>query len=602
MISHTRETFKKLFALLNWREKRSFAILVLALVVEAVFEMIAVAVIPFYISLLAFPDDHSGHGITAQVFLLTDAVFADRHSAILWASGVLLGFFTLKASFSVLSTYLKARFAQNRARKLSTRLFSAYLHAPYTFHLQNNSSDLLRNINNECSLLPTRVILPMVEMVSQSLILIGVIAVVVWFVPPLVLLWLIAFLAGGMLFATRLQKRTRRLGIEAQQQRGQIVRAVNEGLGGLREIRLLNRAGVFAERLDQAMARVLMIQRTVQVFQKTNPAVIETLGIIGLLGVTVMLVAEDSSSQRIVETLSVFAVAMARMKGSVRGFIHGLSEVRHNGVSLDVIYTTLHDLEPYVAQYHAQGDQTRLEFEHSIRFDAISYRYPQADRDALQGIDLEVTKGEVIGIVGETGSGKSSLIDVLTGLLEPTAGKLLVDGKPAGPHISAWQRNLGYVPQLIFLIDGTVRGNIALGLGDEEVNAEQLDFAVKAAQLEPLLERLADGLETMIGEGGVRLSGGERQRIAVARALYHQPQVLIFDEATSALDNTTEAALVSAIQALKGRQTIFMIAHRLTTVRHCDQIVFMRDATIDAVGSFDELASKHAAFKRMLAT
>ena len=228
-----------------------------------------------------------------------------------------------------------------------------------------------------------------------------------------------------------------------------------------------------------------------------------------------------------------------------------------------------------------------------------SLQYPASTVPSLENSSLDIRRGEAIGLVGPTGSGKSTLLDVLMAILAPTTGSVTVDGIDIQTHQGAWQKNLGYVPQSVFLIDASVRENIALGLEPSEVDDDALHRAVRAAELEPLLSRLDAGLDTAVGERGVRLSGGECQRIAIARALYNNPDILMMDEATSALDNTTEAAVVAAVEALKGDRTIIMIAHRLSTVRRCDRIVFLKHGRIDAIGTYNELLTEHADFRRM---
>jgi ATP-binding cassette, subfamily B, bacterial PglK len=229
----------------------------------------------------------------------------------------------------------------------------------------------------------------------------------------------------------------------------------------------------------------------------------------------------------------------------------------------------------------------------------VYYNYPNSDEQALNGVSFAIPKGHAVGFVGESGAGKTTVVDLLLGLMEPTSGEILVDGKNIHENLSAWQKNIGYIPQSIYLADETLRSNIAFGLPEKEIDDEKVLQALELAQLKVLVDRLPDGLDTILGENGTRLSGGQRQRVGIARALYHEPEVLVMDEATSALDNLTELEITKAIEALKGDRTVIMIAHRLTTVEKCDLLYLMKNGKITASGTYDELVDTNKEFRRM---
>ncbi len=587
----------KLIDLLSGAERRSLMLLVLLMLCEAMLEMAGVAVVPLYITVLAYPEKLIDNPVLREALSPYWRQWLSREHLLVWGGVAMFGLYGFKTAYVVFLAYWKARFAQTRALKLSTRLFTAYLRAPYIFHLRNNSSELQRNINQECQQLSVRVLMPMVEFISNIFILLGISGVLVAILDLRVLVWLAGFLGGGIGIATLLQNRVKRLGVEAQAHRGMVIRSVTEGLGGVKEIIVLGRTDYFLARLREALVNVFRIQRTMQLVQRAIPQLIELTGIFGLLGVTLMLFQLGSDNQAIIATLSVFAVALTRMKGAVRGLMDNFTEVRHNAASLDIVHDGLRTLEPLLND--AARVSAPLPFRQHIEIQQLGYRYPGATQDSLHAVNLRIARGEAIGIVGTSGAGKSTLIDLILGVLAPVDGQIRVDGKDIRATLSAWQANLGYVPQALFLIDGTLTENIALGLEPAAVDRAGVERAAAAAELGPLLARLPQGLDTTIGEHGIRLSGGERQRIAIARALYHNPDILIMDEATSALDNTTEAAVIEAVAALKGDRTILMIAHRLSTVRRCDRIVFLKAGTIDAIGTFEELQAQHPEFHEM---
>ena len=587
----------KLIELLNGAERRGLVLLVLLMLGEAVLEMAAVALVPLYITALAYPEKLLDNPLLLTFLPPHWHAWLNRAHLLVWGGLSMFALYAVKTAYGIFLAYCKARFAQTRALKLGTRLFTSYLCAPYVFHLRNNSSNLQRNINQECSKLAVRVLMPMVEFISNVFVLLGISGLLIAILELRVIAWLVGFLGVGIGIATLLQNRVKRLGVEAQEHRGLVIRSVTEGLIGVKEIMVLGRAAHFVARLHAALVSVFRIQRTMQLVQRAIPQLLELIGIFGLVGVTLMLFHMGRDTQEIIATLSIFAIALTRMKGAVRGLMDTFTEVRHNAVSLDIVYADLHTLEP-LADHNSRAIEP-LPFHHFIELQGLGYRYPSAAHDSLRNIDLRIARGEAVGFVGTSGAGKSTLVDVILGVLEPSRGKITVDGHDIRSTRGAWQANLGYVPQALFLIDGTLTENIALGLDPAHVDHASVARAAAAAELNTLLARLPLGLETQIGERGIRLSGGERQRIAIARALYHNPDILIMDEATSALDNTTEAAVIEAVTALKGDRTILMIAHRLSTVQRCDRVVFLKDGAVEAIGSFDELQTKHPEFRRM---
>lgn len=594
------QSLAKLLELLDARERRNLALLFLLVVVDALVEILAVAVIPLYVTAIVYPESLARYPLLAGV---VDAGAGDRALLVL-VSVLLIVFFIGKLGFSVFVQYWRVHYAQQRALHFSLRLFHVYMRAPYTYHLQHNSAELLRNLNSECTGLSYNVLIPAIEFFSFGVILIGICILVVFSVPPMALVWLLLFLGVAGFSGALMQRNARKLGVEAQQTRADMVRTVAEALAGVKELRVLGKTDSFVHRFAVSFDRSLKIQQTMQLLLNAMPNVIELLSIVGLLGVTVMLLLEQHPTESIIATLSIFAVALARMKGMVRGMLSSFTSIRHYSSSLDMVYETLtanRSLDPAYApsQPSSTACVERTPLRERIELQQVGYRYPEAHEQALQGIDLTIRKGEAIGIVGSTGAGKSTLLDIILGVLLPTAGRLLEDGRDVQNDLAGWQAQIGYVPQQLFLLDGSIRDNIALGVPQEQLDTAQLNAAVEAAALTDFVAAFPAGLDTVIGEDGVRLSGGERQRIAIARALYRNPDILIMDEATSALDNLTEETVIRAIERLKGGRTILMIAHRLSTVRRCDRVVFLKGGRIDDLGSYDELCQRHPEFRAM---
>lgn len=588
------ETLSIFNRLLNYRERRSFWILLGMILFEAILEIVSVSMIPAYVTLVAYPDRFTVPGAMGD---LLERMLAgmSHHTLIVWASVALCLFFVFKLLMNVLGTYWKARYAQNRAIKFSSRLYQAYMYAPYTFHLQNNSSELMRNINMECMQLAARVLTPLVELLSNAIIFTAILLVLMWYVPFSTFLLLLALLAIAAVIVLKQKKSVRAYGQEAQHCRGQVIKHLNEGLMGIKEIRLLNRAAYFVRHFSTSFTRLMEIQRYIQVLSKSIPGLVELITIIGLLGIVLLLFSTETSPEKVLPVVAIYAVALARMKGTLSSIMHNYNEIQHNQASLRVVYDGLTQLGADTTQPALL--RKPLPFERSLQIHGVSYRYPQAHSDSLCDIHLEIRKGEAVGFVGSTGAGKSTLIDLILGVLEPTMGRIHVDGTDIRVSLSAWQAHIGYVPQMIYLLDGTIRQNIALGLEAHEIDEAAIQRAVRDACLEDVVEKSPRGLDTVIGEKGVKLSGGQRQRVAIARAIYADPRVLVLDEGTSALDNATEREVMRAVEGMRGRRTILIIAHRLSTVANCDRIVFLENGRIEAIGPYAELVATHDGFR-----
>jgi ATP-binding cassette subfamily C protein len=320
-----------------------------------------------------------------------------------------------------------------------------------------------------------------------------------------------------------------------------------------------------------------------------------------LIGVVLSLFAfaqiNGEAAGSTLQTLGVFAYVGLRIQPSLKRIISGLNNIRFTSAPVNDVAADL----DRIARARIDTDEVDpIPFAGSWRAEGVSYRYPGTRGFALQDVDLTITPGELIGVCGPTGGGKTTLVDVLTGLLEPTEGRVTVDGHDLRQHARGWHRNLGVVPQMVFLMDDSLRRNIALGVPDHEVDQGAVGDAVEQAQLKGFVDSLPDGLDTVVGERGVRVSGGQRQRIAIARALYTRPRVIVFDEGTSALDTNTEAELMAALQRLRSDHTIMLVAHRLSTVRTCDRIVVMEEGRVVGLADFEELRSSNVAFQRLV--
>jgi ATP-binding cassette subfamily C protein len=391
--------------------------------------------------------------------------------------------------------------------------------------------------------------------------------------------------------------RVQRWGHEAHQRERDVLQRAQQALAALKEIRVLGRERWFWDRFVGAQESLAHARHRHNVLVTVPRVLIEAVFALGAFGLVALVVLLGSGGDRIVPLLALYAYAGFRMIPSANRLMMYANEIRAGAAPVAAVHADL-AAAPAAATSPPEPEPP-LAFREAIVCEDVSFRWADGAAAGLDGVRLVVRRGEAVGIVGATGSGKSTLVDVLIGLLPPSAGRVLVDGADVAPRRRAWQQAIGYVPQVIVLVDDTLRRNVALGIPDAQVDEAALRDALRLAQLDAFVATLPEGLATRVGERGVRLSGGERQRVGIARALYHRPDVLVFDEATSALDNRTEADLLAALGG--NARTLVMVAHRLSSVRGCDRLVLLAGGRIVAAGTWDELQRESDAFRRLVA-
>lgn len=586
-------TIRQTFDLIGREHPGRWVVLVaLALLVSA-FEIIGALLVYALLALVVDP------GSAVELPLVGDLrgrfPTVDERSLLLSTVVAMAVFFLVRGAVRVAATYVQTRVAQNAGARLSNRLVEGYLRWPYAVHLRRHSAELIRNGHQAVLEMVDQLALPLIRVIAESLLVLGMLVLLTFIAPMATGLAIVVIGSAAGLLLLVVQPKLRYLGTVNHQASKTTLGAMQQALHGLRDIKVLGRESYFAgvygtSRLEMSRARYLHMT-----VAQLPSIVIETalLGFI-LLFFTIALLG-GAPAQSTLSVLGLFGYVGLRLQPSLRDIVVGLNSLKYSAAPLEDLHA---DLERIQAT-PLQTEGLPLPFTEALRLDHVTFRYEGAAEEALVAIDLAIRPGEQIGVIGPTGGGKTTLVDVMVGLLEPTDGFVVVDGVDLREHARAWQRNIGIVPQMVFLTDDTLRRNIALGVDDAEVDDDALREAVRLAQLENFVHALPDGLDTKVGERGVRVSGGQRQRIAIARALYRRPSVLLFDEGTSALDNATEAHLMSAVEGLRGERTIILVAHRLSTVRNCDRVVFVEHGRVTGVGSYDELAREHAAFRAM---
>jgi len=593
-----RDIIRKFLYILPKGDPFKIFVLFILMMVAAGLEVLGIGMIPAFVAIVASPERVLEYEPIQP--LLSFLNITTPRDLLIWGSIALLGSFILKGGYRLAFNYFQARFLYNRRYQISHRLMSSYMQAPYTFHLERNTAELLRNITQEVNLLIGNVLTMILDVSKQAIITIAIL-LFLFIAEPLISLLVILFsgiASGSFLYFTK--KKVKAYGEREQQHRSEMIKAVNQGLGGIKDARVLNREAEFIEKFRTEVRDSTRLLTYITYTRRIPQPLMEVTAVFSMLLIASFLVWQGRPMEAIVPIMTLFAVAIIRLMPAVKSLTSDYTHIIYNIVTLDPIYNDLKELENSSKKFRKDRKESRpLKLESSIEARDVTYAYPNSDEQALNRVSFIIPQGDAVAFVGESGAGKTTVVDLLLGLLEPSSGEILVDGKNIQENLSAWQRNIGYIPQSIYLADDTLRSNIAFGIPKKDIEDEKVMKALELAQIKDLTNRLPEGLDTILGEHGTRLSGGQRQRVGIARALYHDPQVLVMDEATSALDNITEKEITKAIESLKGERTVIMIAHRLTTVESCDRLYLMKDGKIKDKGTYRELVDSNSEFRKM---
>lgn len=571
-----RDMFKKLSYIFTKTDKIKILLLMLMVIVGSFLELLAVSVFSPFIDLIMNPASLEENEIISHIYQLFSIENMEYFLALI--AGVIIVIYIVKDVYTIVEKNIIYRFSYRIQRTISTDLLKAYMKEPYTFHLNKNISVLQRSMQEDTDQF-TKGIIHIMEMMAEVCVCIAIgiyLFVVSKSITVIVVGLLILCLA---VFSVISKKFSSAWGRQGQQYKSKIYQWMNQSLGGIKEIKVLNRETSFIEQYDFYFAkyvRVLRLNRLIGVIPKY---IIEMVCMTGLLlAVIFKIFFGQKDLVDFVPQLAVFAVAAFRLLPSVGKINEHLSAVLYAMPSLDLIYNDLREIEK-LEDNKQEKDET-WKFKEKLEIKNVTYAYPDGDTNVIENADFTIERGKTIAFIGASGAGKSTMVDVLLGLLAPKRGKIYADGMNIYKNLSTWQKEIGYIPQAIYLSDDTIRNNVAFGIKERNIDEQAVIHALKQAQLFEFIESLPEGLDTFVGDRGVRLSGGQRQRIGIARALYHDPEILVLDEATSALDNETETAVMEAIDRLQGQKTILIIAHRLTTIKNADVIFEVGDGKV----------------------
>ncbi|WP_240316007.1 ABC transporter ATP-binding protein [Salinibacter ruber] len=527
----------------------------------------------------------------------------DRSFLIALGLGALLAL-VVSNVFIILTRWAMERYSWGRNHSLSRRLLRSYLYRPYEYFLTRNSSELGKNILEEVKEVTDQMLKPTLRGVAKAVVALFIVGFLVYFDPVVALMVTVVLGAayGAIYLVVRSQLDERgEARVEANTKRYQFV---GEAFGGIKEVKIQGKEEAFLNLYDDPSERYARNQALYRVIKKAPRYIIEMVAFGGIILIAVYLIAVRESLQQVIPVLGLYAFAGYRLLPALQEAFHGLASARFNIAALNKLHRDLKGLAEARSSASGGADGTAappLLLEEELALREVSYTYPDADRPAIKNLSLAIPARSMVGFVGKTGSGKTTAVDLALGLLRPQEGEITIDGTPLrANNLRRWQQTLGYVPQHIYLSDDTVARNIAFGVPRDQIDMETVREAARRAHILDYVEQdLPNRWETVVGERGVKLSGGQRQRIGIARALYHDPSVLVFDEATSALDQSTEAGVMEAIYDLEGEQTILIISHRLSTVQRADNIFMLEEGRKVGEGRYDELLDQHAKFRSM---
>lgn len=591
------QIIKKILFILSSRERKNAGLLLIMILIMALLDMIGVASILPFIAVLANPEIIQTNIILKKMFQLSSVFGVENNQQFLFVLGVMVfGLLVASLSFKALTTYLQTRFVQMREYSIGKRLVEGYLHQPYDWFLSRHSADIGKTILSEVSQVIGNGINPLLEVIAKGMVAVALISLLIVTDPKLALIVGLSLgSAYGIIFYFT-RGFLNKIGKERLKSNQSRFTSVSEAFGAAKEVKVGGLEKIYIDRFSHS-AKILAHTVSLSVIIRQLPRfILEAIAFGGILLVILYLMTKTGSFNHALPIISLYAFAGYRLLPALQQIYASLTQLTFVSPSLDALINDLKNLKPL----NTNQDKGILSLHKSIVMKNISYNYPNSSRTALKNIDLTIPAKNTIGLVGATGSGKTTTVDIILGLLEPQKGNLEVDKQNIiKKNVRSWQRSIGYVPQHIYLSDDTVASNIAFGMDPKDINQGAVEHASKIANLHDfVVNELPKEYQTIIGERGVRLSGGQRQRIGIARALYHNPQILILDEATSALDSQTEQAVMDAVNNLSKNITIIIIAHRISTVKKCDKIFLFEKGEIKNNGTFQELIKINDNFRK----
>jgi len=575
-----RKIYKKVMKLLDAKQKRQMVGIVIMMLIGGVLESMGIALIAPVMQVVVDPEQIQKSTILSFIYNVFNFSSPTQLAAFIMVMLILV--FVIKNIFLFFMNVVQLRFVYTNQFATSRRMMINFMQRPYEYYLNADTSVIQRNITSDVNNM-YGLILSSLQLISEIIVFICLVAILISQDAEMTIT--IAALLVFVLLVIKyfIKPVMTKAGQDNQDYYSGLYKWIDESVTGIKEIKIANKENYFINGYADCGAGYVNAVQKYNLYNSTPRLLIETIAIAGMVGYMLVVMARGTSLTQLLPQLTVLAAAAARLLPSANRINNYLTSIAYFEPFLmnvsDNLQMEIHDgsISYNSEDYRKKKKVEKLPVLKSITLDKISYKYPGTDKLVLDNADMEIPVGKSVGIVGTSGAGKTTIVDVMLGLLKPVSGHIYADGVDVMEHYPQWLKNIGYIPQTIFMIDSTIRKNVAFGYADDEIDDTKVWQALKEAALDEFVRSLPEGLDTRIGERGIRLSGGQRQRIGIARALFEDPEVLVLDEATSALDNETEAAIMDSINRLHGRKTLVIIAHRLQTIEKCDMVYSITD-------------------------
>lgn len=596
------DTYKALYHILDTHERKRGMLVLIGMFGVSISEVAGVASVMPFLSAIADPVRVMSHPLVVKSHIL-DVVSTPKQFLIV-LGGIFIAILLTSLVIRGFGLWMLLRFSTNRDVAWSSRLLAASLKQPYGWYLGHNSAELTRAVISDVDMAINEALMPALQVISQVGICVLLLGTLV-LVDPVLAGTVGVVLGGGFWWISHsLRDRQRRIGVGRVETWGQRLRVTQDAFVSFKEVKLGGIEGEVLRRFIAPSKLQAALKVEAGVFGQIPPLAMQGLLFGGMVGILLFLLATRGDLAGALPIVGLYAFAGFRLLPAIQKIFEEFGKLRVSEHVVKLLATNLAAADSVSAPHAIEDAQKlgRLELQESVSLTDISFRYADTERPVLDGVSIEIPARTSLGIVGSTGSGKSTLVDIILGLQFPERGSVKVDGHDISDPtmVCRWQKNIGYIPQQIFLSDESITANIAFGVPPEQVDHVAIERAARLAAFHDFVEKeLPERYNTIVGDRGIRLSGGQRQRIGIARALYHDPDIIIMDEATSALDNLTEQAVMSSIQALAKTKTVIMIAHRLTSIKDCDQIVMLGSGKVLGVGRYEELMATNSAFRAL---